>query len=348
MHTTNMAPLDVLMEAARWAPSPDNMQPWRFLRRPDGFDVHFDATAAAGTTFPLEAEATQISLGAIEENLRQAAQVIGAEVQLHRHDSDTLRLRAEITTLPDPRRLETELPLFRRHTNRYPFRPSPVPDAVQAHVAAMHEPGAQLQLMQDKRQLQAWSDIVRRAGELRFQNMEIMGWLAHSLRFKPEDADHGDGLDIRTFDLPPGGTLMLHMISSAPCLRAANRVGAYKLLAAIEARPIAAGPLLIAILRDDNRDAMRAAGALMERAWITLNEAGLAVQPYYVVADQLRRQETGQLDAAHRQAALDLARRCQLQLGEQRPLAMLLRVGWPCHTVTRSQRKPLALMQTGA
>ncbi len=345
MHTTNMAPLDVLMEAARWAPSPDNMQPWRFLRRANGFDVHFDASI--GATFPLEAEATQISLGAIEENLRQAAQAIGAEVQLHRHDTDTLLLRADITTMPHPRPLETGLPLFRRHTNRYPFRPEPVPDAIRERVAALHEAGAQLQLVQGKLQLHAWSDIVRRAGELRFQNMEIMGWLAHSLRFKAEDADRGDGLDIRTFDLPPGGTLMLHLLSSAPCLRAANRVGAYKLLAAIEARPIAAGPLLIAILRDDNRDAMRAAGVLMERAWIALNEAGLAVQPYYVVADQLRRQEAGQLDAAHRQAALDLARHCQLQLGEQRPLAMLLRVGWPRHVVIRSQRKSLALEQTG-
>ena len=66
----------LLAEAGRAAPSADNSQPWRF-RWGKTFDVRFRQATGEHELLPAEHPATQIALGAVIENLAQAAGAIG-------------------------------------------------------------------------------------------------------------------------------------------------------------------------------------------------------------------------------------------------------------------------------
>ena len=81
----------------------------------------------------------------------------------------------------------------------------------------------------------------------------------------------------------------------------------------------------------------------MQQVWLALNQAGLAVQPYYVVSDQLQRLKHGQQHPAHLAQAqqLQLMGTRVLGLKEGQSLAMLLRIGSPTVDPVRSRRLPL-------
>ena len=71
-----MSPQDTLLhilDQARWAPSGDNTQPWRFeLAAPDHVVVHASDTRA-DTVYDLDGHPSQISVGALLETIAIAA-----------------------------------------------------------------------------------------------------------------------------------------------------------------------------------------------------------------------------------------------------------------------------------
>jgi hypothetical protein len=81
----------------------------------------------------------------------------------------------------------------------------------------------------------------------------------------------------------------------------------------------------------------------MNKVWIALNVQGIAVQPYYVLADQLQRRQAYQIPRSLITQADDLcAQTNQLfQLDDGEELAMLFRIGYPTRTPVKSKRLPL-------
>ena len=74
-----------------------------------------------------------------------------------------------------------------------------------------------------------------------------------------------------------------------------NKIGMYKLLSAIDSSPVHSGPGVMAIIAPIGSFGTIDAGRLLSRQWTLLNQSGLAVHPYYVVADQLARLRTNQV-----------------------------------------------------
>ncbi len=66
------ADLEAILEAARWAPSPHNSQPWLFAASRDRIDLFADHARSMGTMDPLAREVA-LSLGCALENLVLAA-----------------------------------------------------------------------------------------------------------------------------------------------------------------------------------------------------------------------------------------------------------------------------------
>jgi hypothetical protein len=183
---------------------------------------------------------------------------------------------------------------------------------------------------------------------IRFQTREVHEWLAASLRFTEEEVARGDGLDVRSLDLPPGGAAFLKFIAPWSRMEALNRIGAYKAMAAIEAQPIRRGPAIVAIIGPHDYRSCIDAGRLMTRIWTDLNVKGLAVHPYYVVADQLQRRREGKVPAHCVEQAEELAEQCRrfFELGPDETLHMLMRVGYPTREAPRSRRLPLEQVVT--
>ena len=165
-------------------------------------------------------------------------------------------------------------------------------------------------------------------------------WLEISLRFTPEEVKTGDGLDIRTLGLPPGGGVFLRFMSNWKRMRQLNRVGAYKLLAAIDAAPIKKAPAVIAVTALKTPASALEAGRLLCRAWTYLNAQGIACHPYYVIADLLERLDNGNVPVQliEKATKISLNSRKLLDINEDETLMMLLRIGYPKREAPRSQR----------
>jgi hypothetical protein len=81
----------------------------------------------------------------------------------------------------------------------------------------------------------------------------------------------------------------------------------------------------------------------MARVWTSLNAEKVAVQPYYVIPDQLNRLKDGALPAKLVEKAETLQNTCRqiFAYGEGESIHMLLRAGHPKSNPPRSRRLPL-------
>lgn len=196
--------------------------------------------------------------------------------------------------------------------------------------------------------IQVVASMVERASRLRFRIREVHEWLVKSLRLSAAEAARGDGLDVATLDLPPGGSLLLRLISNWPRMQRLNTLGMYRLLAAIAPRPLASAPALVAVTSDRDDDAMLAAGRTLAKVWYRLQAAGIGVHPYYVIPDMLERlQHDGiPLPLLHEASALRIDTNRALAIADGERLMMVLRVGIPRRDPPRSVRLTNAVLVT--
>jgi hypothetical protein len=332
-----------LAEAGRAAPSADNGQPWRF-RWGNTFDVYFRQATGEHELLSAEHPATQIALGAVIENLAQAAVAIGLPFDGSAVKAAADQPIAQLTVdtgaaVPHDAR---SLPLFGRHTNRFPFTSSPLPASLLAWASDQREGSARCLVWEDSEHIRALARLVRQASEARFQTQEIHEWLGQSLRFTSDEVARGDGLDVATLHLPPGGRQMLRATRDWKRMRLFNRFGAYKGFARAEAAAVSKAPALLAILALDTPGSAVAGGRLLERVWIEFNRLGIAMQPYFVITDQLYRLQHGSVPARLIPLVERTKEALDAMLGrDNRRMLILLRVGRPKVQPPRALRLPL-------
>lgn len=340
-----MAPEAVkwLVEAARWAPSADNTQPWRFSWDGRRLFVHYDSVRVKNLTFSKEHPATLLSGGAVIENLGQMMCALGIPTSSLSFGHPSSCELASVLVTPNLK-VGPELaqhPLFSRHTNRFPFRSNAADPETWMEISQLCDDVVRLRIYDDVAGMGRIADLVSQASAIRFQTKEVHEWLGRSLRFSTMEVGMGDGLDVATFDLPPGGKMFLRIISDWGRMRQLNRVGAYRLLAEMEAKPIRQAPALVAIIGKSGDSGAMATGRILERIWIELNRRGLAVQPFFVVSDQIFRLRANQIPESLAKEALDIDSAVKKEFtlnGES--LYMILRVGQPKHAPIRSRRLP--------
>lgn len=337
--------VDQLVFAGGQAPSADNSQPWRFIWDGKSLSLHMDPVRA-GAGLGLNHPANLMAMGAVIENLAWAVQTLGFPPDILRLGSGSQGEPFATITWdgPAPRSSnEKATRLVRRHTNRGAFRKDLLAPALTDRLAAMMEGRLRTVVVSEDNQKKHLADWVREASEVRFQTEEIHRWLGASLRFTPEEVARGDGLDVATLLLPPGAGGLLKLSLDWRRMAILNRFGAYKLFAFLEAAMLqeSAALLLVAGPEQGNGNEI-AAGRLLERLWITLNEEGIAVHPYFVLADQLYRLRAGLVSQRFRAPVTALASRVAKFLGSgNETVYMLLRVGLPMiDNPVRSRRLP--------
>ncbi|WP_426194774.1 hypothetical protein [Massilia sp. DWR3-1-1] len=325
------------------APSADNSQGWHMDWSADTLALRHMSRHAGTNVFGARSHATLLGVGALAENLDMAlvANGVGGQWQWRAAPDDTyasLRLEcipASFTAPAGP---------AARHTNRLPYTRAALPAALVARLAVDVQGGNRITVLQDKAQRQALVDLVQAASRARFCDPALHAWLYGSLRHTPEQVARGDGLDMASLGLPPGGKAFMGLMSDWSRMKILNRLGAYKLLAKAETGLIGAAPALMCVSGPSGDAAVIDGGRLLNRIWTGLNLEGLAVQPYYVVSDQLNRLREGTLvtgfEAEMRTVEAKLQALLGLQPGEM--LHMILRVGYPQRTAVRSRRLPLS------
>jgi len=338
--------LDKLINAGQRAASADNIQPWCFHFRKNEVSVEYDAARLGLTTFGSNEPATLIAMGSVLENILQASDFLGLKAERQQGVNPDAYFTLSFNELNIDKAknaLLTDHPLFKRHTNRFSYKSTPIQPEVALEVGGFRERNSHLKFLDGSREIKAIALAARQASEVRFQTREVHEWLARSLRFTKEEASRGDGLDLATIPLPPGGSLFMRFIMDWKWMSNLNRLGAYKLMAALDVKLLEQAPAIIALVGGSARDEVIEAGRLMTRVWIELNSRGIAVQPYYVVSDQLQRLLEGKVPVHLQSQVNTIADQTAnlLDISEHQRLHMLLRIGYPTRDPVRSKRLPL-------
>lgn len=329
--------LDFVQHAVT-APSADNSQPWLFSRREGTVDCVYRHVGSNDDPFGSNGHATLLAAGALQENIDRLLLILQMPQSKRSIDAVwTITFDTPDRDVPASAELDA---ILNRHTNRFPYR-AVKPGALGQLVSDMSGTGCRLVALEDRSMVRGIGDAIKLCAEVRFNTKILHEWLFDSLRWSRGDVERGDGLDLATVHLPPGGRQFMRLIAPWPRMSWLNRLGLYKLLAAQDTAPIYRAPCVIAIVGDSSRDGAWAAGRLLQALWIELNRQSYAVHPYYVVSDLINRLDARQLEAQWQgsvQTAKSIASDV-LGLGPGEQVHMLLRVGQPGHPVIRSRRR---------
>lgn len=332
-----------VVDAARWAASADNGQPWRFVLREDVLSVMWRESGEPPLFGPRH-PATALSVGGVLENIDRACVELGLQAErvtpTEDEGGDRVYAAFRLSQIPGDAEKTGSVSPNVRHTNRLPFRRDLLPQRLLDSVGEMVEGGARLLVCSSPAAVGAWADLVELASRIRFRTQDVHEGLARSLRFSDAEVERNDGLDVATLHLPPGGSAFLRFVGPWERMSLLNRIGAFRFMAKVEAQPVRTAPALIAVVAPSEWDEAVAAGRLLHRSWEALNREGVAVHPYYVIADQLQRFAEGRVPESCRAEAAALAEAVQTQAGlaPGETVHMLLRTGYPRRTPLRSRR----------
>ena len=325
------------VERAVTAPSADNSQPWEFAVDQDKIVCRYQHTGNTQDPFGANGHGTIIAAGALHQNIDDLLSCYELPAS-----NVTYQPEWKISFLAPPTQVSSNdsiSALLNRHTNRHPF----------ASISPLATEGlppspfgkSRLTRLHKKSDINTISEAVRLCSEARFNSQDLHEWLFSSLRWTPETVNQGDGLDLKTIALPPGGRQFMSFIAPWTRMRFLNRFGMYKALAIADSQPVKQASCMLAIVGGKAVDEIWEAGQHLQQIWIELNRRGLAVHPYYAVTDLSNRLESGRLNTHWTKQVANVQKQMVelLRLEKNEQLHMLLRVGLPTIQPVRSKRK---------
>lgn len=331
------------LHCAVTAPSADNSQPWEFLIGRDSIFCQYQSPHSADL-FGEMGHASLVAGGALQETIDTLLGTIGSEAS-ECHLDGGWQIKFPIPRIDLPRS-DIMRDIKARHTNRFPFSNLSTHDL--NNLLNLAELNHDVRVLTDRTAIREIGRAVLLCSEARFNSQQLHEWLFSSIRWTAAEVELGDGLDVATLSLPPGGTYFMKFIAPWHRMSVLNLLGVYKLLAFVDSQPVSSAPALIGIAGPATPSGAWNAGRLLQRLWIRLNAMSLAVHPYYVVTDMTGRLPT-LVDRISRIEGVETANRIArqvFQVNSDRQLHMLLRIGRAVRNPTRSRRKaPVAIVQ---
>ena len=173
-------PVERILDLARWAPSGDNEQPWRFEIVADDHVVVHAHDTRDWCIYDLDGHASQIAVGALLETIGIAASTDGLQASCARRpDSpeDKPQIDVRLTPASDasPHHL---LPFVRaRVTQRRPFTTQPLGDAQKKALEAAIGPGYRVLWMEGAARRRQMATLLFRSAYIRLTTREA--WEVH-------------------------------------------------------------------------------------------------------------------------------------------------------------------------
>ncbi|AUB80927.1 nitroreductase family protein [Candidatus Thiodictyon syntrophicum] len=357
MATPSAEALTRILSAARWAPSGDNTQPWRFEPRGAEVIIH-GADTRDWCVYDLEGRASQLALGALLETIAIAASREGQTVAFDllpaatdRHPSLRARFVTSEATPVDPLAAVIE----ERSTQRRPLSRAALRPADRAALDAAPGPGYRV----------VWIEGARpkaRMARLLFLNAQVRLSIPEAYEVHKRIIHWGvgfseDRIPDRALGLNPVAvSLMKWAMQSWGRVQFLNRWFAGTLLPRIEmdvlpALGCAAHFFLIAERPPAGLADYLAAGRSMQRLWLTATARGLQFQPAMtplIFANYVRHGIAFTRDPAARSQAEQLKARLAAELGDEVLCRAVFagRLGYGSAPRWRSIRRPLESLLT--
>lgn len=354
------SPIHQILDLARWAPSGDNTQPWRFEIVDELHFVIHGRDTREDTVYDLDGRPSQISLGALIETAAIAASAHGLALQvLRRLDMPEERPTFDVTLLPhahDQSRSPLVGVIPERRVQRRPMSTRPLTPQERSALEEAVGPDFEVLWFSGWAERIRWAKMLWTTAGLRLRLPEafevhkrVIQW---SSRFSPDRLpDQALGVDKLTIAMMRwamaswsridflntwlGGTIAPRIqMDLIPALACAAHV------AIVSRRPLA------------TLDDYVAGGRAVQRFWLTATGLGLQHQPAVTplvfsryVRDDLEFAPDQQLQAR----ALRLKAQLSSLLGARSARAVWLgRLGHGLPATARSERKALAAMLTGS
>jgi hypothetical protein len=274
-------PIEIIVDAARWAPSGGNIQPWRFEADPREIRMYL----VPDRTPPMDVRhrGSYVAIGAALFNARVAAASLKnlGETQLFPEGSPS----HHVATLMVGDATDYEIaPLASRVRARVANRQlgdgEPLEEqVVKVLTRGVEREGAQLRLATDRRRIETMAELLGESDRIRFLLPTLHREMVGELRFPGRDS-LSEGLDVRTLELSPAEMAALELLRRSDVMehladwRAGQMLGARTRLAVESSSAVA----VVSVPRTDPAWYVRG-GAAVERLWLTAELHGLAVQP---------------------------------------------------------------------
>jgi len=341
-------PIDLIVDAARRAPSGGNVQPWRFEANDQ--EIRFFMVSDRTSKMDVAHRGTYVGLGAALFNARVVASSLNrlGPIKLFpeghpSHHVATMQLgtTSDVTIDPLARYIHS------RAANRRMGSPTVIAhETIQSLSREVEREGARLRLITAREQIGECSDILAASDRLRFLIPDVHDQMLSELRWPGRDSLE-EGLDVRTLELDPSGYAAMELLGRPDVMThlADWRAGGVLGLRTKAAVQTSSALAIVTIPRADPTWYVRG-GAAMERFWLCAEKYGLAVQPsapvfIYAVDESDLMSLAGEryLDEAH-----GLSQRFDefWGLGDGETAVMLLRVFHAPPPSVHSVRLPLA------
>ncbi len=342
------AACETLLQAAIRAPSGDDRQPWRFAvdSRTRSIAIHLDESR---DTSPMNSgqRMARLAIGAALENMLCAADGLGWTVKLDAPRGGALAtLRIENS---DGTSGEIPPAILSRCTNRRVFDGRPLADDLVADLEhrVVAPEGLRIAWIHQRKHILSLADIIGKADALMLSEPSMRRAFLDNIRFDvPWNAEVDEGLSVASLELSAFDRIALRTMRHMP--NWLLRLGGAAAKFAAAARRLVASSAGICILTETQSSVQSElqAGRALQRAWLALEERGIAVQPQMSIAileSVLHRGSAELLASLGRELANNLVREFRdlvPELGSSN-LAFLMRFGYAAPPTARSGRLKL-------
>lgn len=279
-----------LVEAGIAAPSGGNVQPWRVVVHQDALEIGLDLERS-DSFIDVGRWASVMALGSFAENVLVTAVALGLETELELPEAeaveDTLVRVRFVQRLPEGEGSEQlESAIFARATNRHPGDGKPLDaaeiEALSGAVEAV-SPEYTLRALHSEADRSALAELLARADVVRMYHRELHAQMFSEVRWSREEAERtGDGVDVRTLEVPRPAVWVMRSLSYYPLVRS---LVPRALVRSMTRGPIIASSHVCCITMPEPPSPQRlfTAGRALERMWLTATHRGLALQPWTVL-----------------------------------------------------------------
>jgi sulfur-carrier protein adenylyltransferase/sulfurtransferase len=347
--------IERILDAARWAPSGDNAQPWRFEVRDDD-NVVVCIRREVGNVYEYrDGEPTLLSAGALLENMAVAAPTFGKSVTWRYQGSEAgeHRIRVQITKAPNASPDPLFSQIYQRSVDRRPYRMEPLASDKKLLLAKSVDEKLSVEWFETLGARWKIATLTGLATNIRLRIPEtfaihrrIVDW-DHSLSPAaiPSRALGVDALTLKA---------MRWLLTDRKRTNFANRVGSpYIAGLQMDTVPGIFSSAYVAVRLsarshdpEERVSQLLRAGQSLQRFWLTATSLGLAIQPCLAALAFAHYGHTGEaftICESGRRLARKLAQRANRVLSHPEEIVFLCRVGLPNtrKEESRSTRLPL-------
>ena len=274
-------PIELIVDAARRAPSGGNVQPWRF--EADAGEVRFFMLPERTSAMDVRHRGSLTALGAALFNARVAAAALHQLGPVKLFPSGTAS--NHVATMQLGHATDLGLAplndyLLARVANRRMGRPTPIDPPTAALLAAgVQREGARLHLVTERDHIGECAAVLAESDRMRFLLPTVHQQMLAELRWPGRDSLE-EGLDVRSLDMDPGSLAALELVGRPDVMEHLADWRGGKALGLRTQAAVGSSSALafITVPKADPSWYLRG-GAALERFWLLAEMHGLAVQP---------------------------------------------------------------------